>query len=376
MQYRKFGQLDWQVSALGFGAMRLPVNGDDKGDIYENEAIKMIRYAIDNGVNYIDTAWPYHDGNSELVVGKALRDGYREKVKLATKLPSWLIEKQEDMDMYLDKQLEKLQTDCIDFYLLHTLKRKHWKNYKEKDVFSWIEKVINEGKIKHIGFSFHDDYKLFTEIIDAYDWDFCQIQYNYLDTEFQAGRKGLKYAADKGIGVVIMEPLRGGKLAVSPPKEVQKIWEESEIDRAPADRALQWLWNQPEVSVVLSGMSTFKQVKENINSACNSEIGSISEKELKLYEKAQEKLRGPVECTGCAYCMPCPTDVDIPHNFSLYNEAYIYDQPEKKQEEYMKMKKEARASSCISCGHCESVCPQNLEIISLLEDVVHYFSAE
>ncbi|ACL69507.1 aldo/keto reductase [Halothermothrix orenii] len=376
MKYRQFGKLNWKASALGFGAMRLPTVNNDSSKIDENKAIEMIRYAIDNGVNYIDTAWPYHKGNSEIVVGKALKNGYRDKVKLATKLPSWLIKKEEDMDFYLDKQLKKLQVDYIDFYLLHALNRKHWENYKKLNVFKWIEKVISLGKIKYIGFSFHDDYNLFKEIVDAYDWTFCQIQYNYLDTDFQAGKKGLKYASKKGLAIVIMEPLRGGQLAGKQPTPVHEIWNTSQIDRTPVDWALQWLWNQPEVSVVLSGMSTLEQVKENITSADKSGINALSKAELNTInqiKKAYEEL-SPIMCTGCNYCIPCPQNVNIPGNFSLYNNAHIYNDFENQKKVYNKWDESAKAGNCVGCGQCEKACPQNLPIIKLLKKVDAYFS--
>jgi len=360
---------------LGFGAMRLPTTSDDSGDIDEDLAIKMIRYAIDQGVNYVDTAWPYHDGNSEKVVAKALRDGYREKVRLATKLPSWLIEEPQDMDEYLDKQLEKLEVDQIDFYLLHALSREHWENYKEVGVFDWLDKVQQEGKIAHPGFSFHDDYDLFKEIIDSYDWTFSQIQYNYLDKDFQAGKKGLHYAASKGIAVVVMEPLMGGKLAQEPPEEINNIWERSGESRSPVSWALNWLWNQPEVSVVLSGMSTMDQVKENVALAAESGVGTMSEGEIQLMEEAAAKHRelSPVSCTGCNYCMPCPNGVNIPGNFRLYNDAEVYDRFEESKENYFNMDEGARASACVACGQCEEVCPQNLQIIDLLAEEASYF---
>ncbi len=378
MKYRKFGEMDFEPSALGFGAMRLPTEDDDRSNIKEEEAIEMIRYAIDNGVNYVDTAWPYHGEESERLVGKALKDGYREKVKVATKLPSWDIEDEDDPDKFLNEQLDKLGVDCIDFYLLHALSRKHWDNYLDldMDIFEWLEEKKEEGKIGHIGFSFHDDLDMFKEIVDSYDWDFCQIQYNYLDQEFQAGREGLKYAASQGLGVIIMEPLRGGKLAKEPPESIKEIWDRSDRDWSPVEWALRWLWNQPEVSLVLSGMSTMEQVKENVEIASDSGIDTISDEELEIVDEVAKKYReiSPVECTGCNYCMPCPNGVSITHNFKLYNQAEIYDEYEENREKYMeRLDEEKRASACVRCGQCEEACPQNLPIMDLLEEVAEYF---
>ena len=377
MKYRQFGDLNWKASALGFGTMRLPLKDDNPDNIDEEKAINMIRYAIDQGVNYIDTAWPYHKEMGEIVVGKALKDGYRQKVKLATKLPSWLIEKEEDIDKYLNKQLEKLQTDHIDFYLLHTLNKKHWANLKSINTLSVLEKMRKQGKIDYIGFSFHDDLKLFKKIVNYYNWDFCQIQYNYIDIDFQAGVQGLKYAASEGLPVVIMEPLRGGTLANTPPSSIQKIFAEAPVKRSPVDWALQWLWNQPQVSVVLSGMSKLKEVKENIKSASKSGIDSLSEKELNIIDKAGKKYReiSPIGCTGCGYCMPCPNNVHIPINFQMYNEAKIYNMYDKKQKEYNnRINEKQQAASCIECGKCEDKCPQNLEISKLMPKVAEYFA--
>ena len=380
MEYRKFGNLDWEVSSLGFGAMRLPTDGDESSNIAEKEAIEMIRYAIDNGVNYVDTAWPYHGEESEKLVAKALKDGYREKTRVATKLPIWLVDDKEDLDKYLNKQLEKLEVDKIDFYLIHALSKDRWQKCKDLEIMDWLKKVQKEGKIGYKGFSFHDDYDLFEDIVDYYedDWDFCQIQYNYLDTEYQAGQKGLKYAADKGLAVVVMEPLRGGTLAKEPPKEIKKIWDKADKKRSAPDWALQWLWNQEEVSVVLSGMSTLEQVKENVESASNSGINSLDKSEKDLIEKAADKFREmqPVNCTGCGYCVPCPNDVHIPMNFSLYNEAHLYDDYEEKNNTYNRLKAKMSAENCIACGECLDKCPQNLSIIDLLEDVADYFEVK
>lgn len=374
MKYRTFGNTGLKVSVLGFGAMRLPTIDGETGRINEEEAIKMIRFAIDRGVNYIDTAWPYHDGKSEVLVGKALKDGYREKAMVATKLPVWSVEKIEDADEILDKQLEKLDLEYIDFYLLHALNKNSWAKMKKLNILEWLEKAREEGKIKHIGFSFHDEYRVFKEIVDAYSWDFCQIQYNYLDTEYQAGKKGLQYAHDKGLAVVIMEPLRGGLLAGEAPAEVKRIMKENNINNSMADLALQWLWNQKEISVVLSGMSTMEQVKENILSATFSAVNSLTLDEIDIIEEIAEKMRGPVSCTRCAYCMPCPNGVNIPENFYLYNTAKLFDNFEDNQKRYHEMEEDNRAVNCIKCAQCEELCPQNLPIMNLLEEVAAYFN--
>src|SRR5512136_2480109 len=280
MQYRNFGKTGWQVSALGFGCMRLPVI-DVQGKMVINipEATRMVRHAIDRGVNYVDTAYSYHEGNSERFLGRALQGGYRHKVKLATKAPCWLIQAPEDFDRYLNEQLEKLQTDHIDFYLLHGLRTGRWQQMRDLGAREWAEKAIADGRIGHLGFSFHDEYNVFQQIVDEYDrWTFCQIQYNYMDIENQAGTKGLEYAASKDLAVVIMEPLLGGRL-VNPPESIQQMWDGAQKKRASADWALQWLWNQPEVSVVLSGMSTLEQVQQNLASADASGVNVLTEQE-------------------------------------------------------------------------------------------------
>jgi predicted aldo/keto reductase-like oxidoreductase len=362
MQYRTFGKLDWQVSALGFGAMRLPTV---EGKIDEAEATKMIRYAIDHGVNYVDTAYPYHGGNSELFVGRALKGGYREKVKLATKLPTWHVKTTEDFDKYLNEQLEKLQTDHIDFYLLHALNDERWRQMKKLNVPEHAEKAIADGRIGHLGFSFHDKYPAFQEIVDGYDkWSFCQIQYNYMDIENQAGTKGLQYAASKGLAVVIMEPLLGGRL-VNPPEPIQKIWDTAPDKREPADWALQWLWHQPEVSVVLSGMSAMEQVEQNVASASVSGVNILSpEADLKLFDEVRIKYQelSPIPCTNCEYCLPCSQGVNIPRNLEVYNEGIIYDKLDHARSAYTWIAEEERASVCIQCLECEQLCPQEIPI--------------
>lgn len=367
VQYRKFGSLDWMVSVLGFGCMRLPTR-DGKPfskDIIEDEAIRMIRYAIDRGVNYVDTAYPYHDGESEVIVGKALRDGYREKVKLATKSPVWLIKKAEDFDMYLNEQLGRLKTDHIDFYLFHSLYKERWSDEILKfNLLERAEAARKDGRIGHIGFSFHDNTDAFIEMIDGYDsWDFCQIQYNYMDTDYQAGTKGLRYASSKGLAVVVMEPLLGGRLA-NPPKPVLDIFEKYGRNRTPADLALQWVWDQKEVSLLLSGMSSMKQVEENLDSADRSKVNSLSSDELELIRRMRKKFEEgtAIPCTECNYCMPCPNNIDIPVNFKIYNDGLMHKDMLTARCLYARMDKGERAGSCIKCKVCEEKCPQKIAI--------------
>lgn len=379
MQYRKFGSYDFSVSVLGFGCMRLPILNGSDSNINEEEAIKMIRFAIDNGVNYIDTAYPYHKKQSEVLVGKALLDGYRERVKLATKLPCWLINTYEDFDKYLSEQLNKLQTDHIDMYLLHALGKDDWEKMKKLNIFKFLEEEVSKGRIRYPGFSFHDELPVFKEIVDSYDWAFCQIQYNYMDENYQAGTEGLEYAASKGLAVIVMEPLRGGKLAQEPPFEVQTIWNESKVKRTPAEWALRWIWNRKEVTTVLSGMSTMDQVVENIRIADSALVDSLNENELHLVNRIKEKYKTltKVNCTGCNYCMPCPSGVNIPRNFSLYNDVFIYNHLNDSQRVYNNIfSEENRASACIECGKCEEACPQNISIREHLKNVHNVLKKE
>jgi len=372
MKYRKFGKLDENVSLLGFGTMRLPLNGTDPKDINIDMTKDIIRYGIDHGVNYVDTAWPYHGGMSEKAVGEALSDGYREKVHLATKLPSFSVNKPEDFDYFLDKQLENLKTDRIDFYLIHTLNRIWWPKLKELGLFDFIKRAKASGKVKYVGFSFHDSIDVFKDIVDGWDWDFCQIQLNFMDEKYQAGVEGLKYAASKGMGVVIMEPLKGGKI-VRPNPRAEKIWAKMETVRTPAEWAFKWLANFPEVKVVLSGMSRKEDLVENILTMSNAESNSLDTKEMEIINEVRDMYRKylKIPCTACGYCMPCPYGINIPRNLELYNDTFMFEFPEEANRAYWGFFTEAtRASNCRRCGACESKCPQNLKIMDLLE-LVH-----
>lgn len=372
MQYRRFGKLNWEVSALGFGAMRLPLIEGTQGKVDEPRSIEMIRYAIDHGVNYLDTAYPYLSGQSEVVVGNALRDGYREKMKLATKLLSRAVETADDFDRYFNEQLERLQIEKLDFYLLHGLNARTWVKLRDLGILSWAEKQMASGRFNYLGFSFHDSYEAFKQIIDAYDnWTLAQIQYNYMDIDHQAGTRGLKYAADKGLAVVVMEPIRGGRL-VSAPEEIAKLWSTSKYQRTPAEWALQWVWNQPEVSVALSGMSTMEQVVENVAAAGRSRAGMLTAQESALINQVREAYKGlnPIQCTKCGYCMPCPSSVEIPDILGMYNDAIVYGNLRIRRLRYSGpngLKEEQRADQCTECGECEEVCPQEIPIIKWLK---------
>jgi predicted aldo/keto reductase-like oxidoreductase len=327
MLYRTLGNTGQELSILGFGCMRLPIIDGKHYQIDAEKATQMLHYAIDQGVNYIDTAYPYHsaipmqEGMSEVFVGKALQNGYRDQVHLATKLPSWLIKSRADMDYYLNQQLARLQTDHIDFYLLHSMNVRNWQNLKQLGVFEFLDCALADGRIKYAGFSFHDELPLFKEIVDAYNWSFCQIQYNFMDEEYQAGREGLEYAAAKGLGIVIMEPLRGGSLSTRIPAAVQDVWDQADTKRSPVEWALRFVWNHPAVNVVLSGMNEMEHVIENINIASQAHPDSLTEKEKGLIETAKGlyRSRTKVNCTNCQYCMPCPNGVNIPGNFSILN---------------------------------------------------------
>ena len=382
MLYRKIPKNGDELSILGFGCMRLPVK---EGKIDEERAAQQVHYAIDNGVNYIDTAWPYHMGESEPFLGRALAGGYREKVKLATKLPSWTVKSREDMDRILNAQLEKLRTDHIDYYLVHGLVGTLWDKMEKLDVLEFLDRAREDGRIVNAGFSFHGSVDDFKRIVDAYPWIFCQIQYNFLDEKNQAGTEGLEYAASRGLGIIIMEPLRGGKLTNPIPPAVQNIWNEASVKRTPAEWALRWIWNHPEVTVVLSGMNEEAHIEENLRIADEAYPNSLTEAEIQLVKKVEQKYRELMKtgCTGCRYCAPCPSGVDIAGCFEIYDNFYL--SGNEKEAKLMYAAKPGGiirgdvpgyASQCVQCGQCVEKCPQHLDIPTFLKDVAEEFEGK
>ncbi len=372
MIYRHFGSTGVKLSQLGFGAMRLPlVDAYDPKNINRSEATEMIHYAIDNGVNYVDTAYPYHREMSEKFVGKALKGVYRKKVYLATKMPVWLVKSKGDSQKHFDEQLRRLETDTIDMYLLHALNTNLWKTVQDCDILSFLDKMLTVGKIRYAGFSFHDELPLFKEIVDAYPWTFCLIHLNYVDDDYQAGIEGLEYAHKKGLAVIIMEPLRGGKLANNVPEKVLEIVKQTGRKQTPAEFALRWVLNRREVSCVLSGMSSLEQVKENIRFASEEHVNTLNCDEFQLYARAKELYRSKIKvnCTQCGYCTPCPQKIPIPFVFELYNDACMYNAREDSRRMYkVFVKPEQRADQCTQCGECEEKCPQKIPIPEVLED--------
>jgi predicted aldo/keto reductase-like oxidoreductase len=375
MKYRKFGSLDWEVSVLGFGAMRLPVINEEQANVDEPEAIRMIRHALDNGVNYIDTAYLYHVGNSEKVVGKALRDGYREKVRVATKLPAQMIKEAEDFDRILNEQLQRLETDKIDFYLLHGLNKDSWHKVRDFGVLNWAEKQMAKGYFDRLGFSFHDEYDVFKEIVDTYDnWVLAQVLYNFMDVNTQAGRKGVAYAAGKGLAVVVMEPLRGGLLAKKPPEPVASEWAKSSRRFQPVEWAFHWVWDQPEITLALSGMSAMEQVVQNLAIADTAQAGILTAEDQAIIDRVRRAYRSlrPIKCSDCKYCLPCPNNVDIPAIFQIYDDAVMYHDTRVGQFRYngpFGLNQDQRADKCTECGECLEKCPQHIEIPDWLKKV-------
>ncbi|MFP5259871.1 MAG: aldo/keto reductase [Acidobacteriota bacterium] len=380
MLYRKMPKTGDALSILGFGCMRLPMAD---GQIDEPRAIAQIRNAIDAGVNYVDTAWPYHGGASEPLLGKALKDGYRERVKVATKLPIWLIHTRQDMDRYLNAQLARLGTDHIDYYLVHTLEGASWDRLTALGIGAFLDAAKADGRIGNAGFSFHGLAEDFKRIVDGHDWTFCQIQYNFLDQQYQAGLEGLKYAAAKELGVIVMEPLRGGNLGLAEaPPAVAALWDEAEIKRAPVDWALRWIWNHPEVTVVLSGMNREDHIAQNLAIAATAEAGSLTPAEVALVDRVAAKYKElmQVGCTGCGYCMPCPMGVKIPNCFDFLNKLHMFGNKADAKFMYMAFGsgvtthgRPGFASQCVACGECLDKCPQHIAIPDELEKVVAAF---
>lgn len=363
MQYRKDKKGN-DISVLGYGCMRFSKKG---GSIDIDKAEKEVMAAINHGVNYLDTAYIYP--GSEAAVGEILqRNQCREKVYLATKLPHYLIKSMDGVEKTFREQLKRLGTDYIDYYLMHMLSDiSVWNKLKSMGIEEWIEEKLKSGQIRNIGFSYHGNSDMFKQLVDAYDWDFCQIQYNYVDEHSQAGTDGLKYANSKGLPVIIMEPLRGGRLVDLLPESAKELFKNDAECRTPAEMAFKWLYDQPEVTCVLSGMNSLKMVKQNIKTAAASHVGCLSESDKSLIELVKKEIQKSVKvgCTGCGYCMPCPMGVDIPGTFRCYNAMYS-ERKRSGRMDYLQCtalrKDTSNASQCIQCGKCESHCPQKIEI--------------
>lgn len=367
MEKRKLENLGIETSLLGFGCMRFPVTAEGKID--EPEAERMLDKAIAAGVNYIDTAYPYHNGDSEPFVGRVLKKYDRHSFYLATKLPCWNVSKKEDAERIFEEQLTRLQTDYIDFYLMHALSGDSFRKMAELGVVEVLERLKAEGRIKYLGFSFHDSYEAFEEILCYRDWDFCQIQLNYMDAESQAGLKGYRLTEERNVPLVIMEPVKGGSLAAFA-EDITGKFRALDPEASVASYALRWVGSLPNVKVVLSGMSTMEQVEDNLKTF--SDFRSLSDEETKTIDDIVALIRSRVQngCTACRYCMPCPAGVDIPGNFRVWNTYHMYQNYNMVKNSWEKnLGDEKQAKNCIKCGKCEKACPQKLHIREDLEKV-------
>lgn len=377
MRFRNLGDSGIKVPALGFGAMRMPMikgrrDTKRRTGVDVEEAVRMMHRAFDLGVSYFDTAYGYHQGWSETIVGKALKSVPRDRFMVTTKMPVWLVGKPSDFGRLLRTQLRRLGTGYLDFYLLHALNKQSFEKVRDLGVFDFLEAEKRRGRIRRIGFSYHDRASSFRPIIDAYDWELCQVQYNIIDIRYQAGQSGVRYAAKRGIGVVVMEPLRGGDLVNRQPLDVQRIWGSLRPGRPPVEWALRWLWNQPEVSMVLSGMSSMEQLEQNAAIASRARADSMTPEQLKAVSRvrAAYRRRLRVNCTNCGYCLPCPSGVDIPRNFSILNDHGMFqDSPTAVMEYNDWMPGDQRASNCNECGQCVPRCPQQIPIPEKLKQV-------
>lgn len=383
MEYRELGNTGENVSILGFGGMRLPTNNENK-DINKKQAEELLSYGIDNGINIIDTAYSFHAneihggaGNSEPFLGEFLETGYRDKVYLQTKMPSWLIKKEEDLEFYLDQQLKRLKTDHIDNYLLHGVNNENWENYKNVNILEFLDNILSDGRVKHVGFSTHGTVETLFILTAEYDkWEIALTQMNFLDETYQTGIEGLNILSQMGIGNMIMEPLRGGRLVQNVPENIMKIWDSAEEKRSPIEWALEYLWNMENVSCVFSGMNSLEHLKTNIKIASKSKPNMISKNDKKVIKDVAEEYRQHKgnDCTSCGYCMPCPNKINIPHCFREYNMGNILNSPKGSARQYFTyFEDEALAHHCTQCGDCVNMCPQGINIPEEMKKVEEYF---